>query len=82
MKRFLRKMALRSRHCDALVCQRPQVDAYLLKRHATLLARAQHLFDEMQQPVAVFQHHVVELVPLGVIDGRSARLQGFQVQAD
>ena len=73
-------MALRARDRDALVGKCPEIDAHLLNRHAPFLAGGEHLLDEMQQPVAVLQHHVVELVAFRFVDGRPAGLQRFQVQ--
>ena len=67
---------------DAFVGERAQVDAHLLNRHAPFLAGAEHLLDQVHQPVAVLQHHVVELAPLRFVDRRSARLQRLEVQAD
>ena len=79
-QRLFGQVALRARERDALVGERVQIDAHLLNRHAPFLPGAEHLFDQVQQPVAVLQHHVVELVPLRFVYGGPARLQRFQVQ--
>ena len=73
-------MALRARHGDAVVGKGVEIDAYLLNRHAPFLSGAEHLLDEMQQPVAVLQHHIVELVAFRFVNGRPPGLQRFQVQ--
>ena len=73
-------MPLRARNGDAVVRELFQIHAHLLNRHAPFLPCAEDLLDEVHQPVAVLQHHVVELVPLRLVDGGPARLQRFQMK--
>ncbi len=81
-QRFSRQVALRARDGEAVFGERLQVDAHLLERHAPLLPGEEHLLDEVEQAVAVFEHHVVELVTLVFVHARAARLEGLEVKPD
>ncbi len=75
-------MALRARDGEAVFGERLQVDTHLLERHTPFLPGEEHLLDEVEQAVAVFEHHVVELVPLVFVHARAACLEGLEVKPD
>ena len=73
-------MPLRACDSDAFVGELAQIDANLLDRHAPFLPGAEDLFDQVHQPVAVLQHHVIELATLRFVYSGPARLQCFEVK--
>ena len=50
-----------------------QVEPGPVQRQPAGLARAQHLFDRVQQPLAVLEHHAVELPALLGVEMRRSR---------
>ena len=74
LERLRSEMALRFGERDALVRQRSEIDPYLLLGQTAFASGAEHLVDQVHQPVAVLQHHVVELPPFRLVDRCAARL--------
>ena len=79
-QRFRRQPMARPRERQALRHERAHVDRHVAgaPEPRAELAGPQHLFDGAEQPVAVLQHHAVELLALGLVD--LTILQRLQVE--
>ena len=75
-------MPARARELHAFLSQRAQILPFEREWRASGLAGVQDLFDRLQQPLAVLEHHAVELAAAFVAHRVAAREERFEMQAD
>ena len=81
-QRLVGQVMPNAREVEALADGVAQIDRHLVQhpRSRAGTAGAKHLFDQVEQAIAVGEHHTVELAAL--VFGQLAPLQGFEVEAD